>query len=174
MHTHDGILMYKENMWNENLIQGTHQVHGPQFFTHVPNISPFTLLNQQKCQWGKIHSLLLLSFLSETELSALLSFCNFSLLHKLGRRITFGVSGVISFLLCCIIMWRFSLLLWVYSLPQRVHLYGFSPVCVSICLFRTPLRAKFFPHSLQLNGFSPVCPLKWTLKSLFCKKLFPQ
>jgi len=50
MHTLDGILMYRENMWNENLIQGTHQVHGPLFFTYVPYISPFTLLNKQKFQ----------------------------------------------------------------------------------------------------------------------------
>jgi len=51
IHTHDGILTYKENMWNEKLIQGTHQAHGPLFFTYIPYISPtFTLLNKQKFQ----------------------------------------------------------------------------------------------------------------------------
>ena len=38
-----------------------------------------------------------------------------------------------------------------------MHLCGFSPLWISLCLFRSPAWPKESPHSSRLCSFSPVC-----------------
>ena len=51
---------------------------------------------------------------------------------------------------------------------------SFSPICILLCLNRTPLCRKLFPQVSHENSFSPGCIL-WRLnKKLFTIKLFLQ
>ena len=53
-------------------------------------------------------------------------------------------------------------------IPQRLHWYGFSPLCTCICILRFSLYENELPHSWHWYGFSLVCVhlcLFWELQS---------
>ena len=67
--------------------------------------------------------------------------------------------------------WRRRLLSWLNDFRHTVHWWGFSPVCVSTCLWRISRRENSRWHVSHLNGFSPVwvvrCRFRWLANANF-------
>jgi len=59
----------------------------------------------------------------------------------------------------CRLAWRLRWSLRLKHLSQWLHLKGFCPVCLRVCLVSSSLLANFQvqPSHLQMYGFSPVC-----------------
>uniref|UniRef100_A0A3B5B2J4 Secreted protein n=1 Tax=Stegastes partitus TaxID=144197 RepID=A0A3B5B2J4_9TELE len=64
-------------------------------------------------------------------------------------------------------MCAFSLLSWMKLFPHTLHLNGFSPVWMRMCLFRLCCRVKPAPHVSHVNIF----PL-WTDWCVLSDRLF--
>ena len=62
---------------------------------------------------------------------------------------------------CC-----FKLLSREEEYVQRLHLWGFSPLCVNMCRFKSRVSEAAKLHSLHLWHFSPMCVFRWLFKLL--------
>ena len=71
----------------------------------------------------------------------------------------------------CVRKWRTRFDRCEHVCSQMSQENGFSPVWVSLCCFKSPLRAKDFPHTSQENGFSPVCVRVWTVRWSLLEKV---
>ena len=60
------------------------------------------------------------------------------------------------------------------ALSHRLHLYGFSPVCILIWTLRWPVCEKALSQWLHWYGFSPVCVLRCFKWSDICEKVLSQ
>jgi len=69
--------------------------------------------------------------------------------------------------------WSLRVDAWEKLFPHWVHVYGFSPVWILMCVLRFPLSVKLFPHWVHVYGFSPAWILMCLLKFPLCVKLFP-
>ena len=70
--------------------------------------------------------------------------------------------GCISFLQC--VLSNVSLSWLPETNSHWLHLFGFSPVCVFKCLFKSPAQREALSHWLHLFDFSPLCFFKCCLK----------
>lgn len=62
-------------------------------------------------------------------------------------------------------MWTIRLLDWVNAFVQILHLYGFSPLCIRICVFNDPMWVKLFWQMLHWYGLFCVCDRTCLAKS---------
>lgn len=53
---------------------------------------------------------------------------------------------------------------WLNNLPQISHWWGFMPVCIISCFFKSDFLRKLLSHLLQLKGFTFVWINLWVDK----------
>lgn len=51
------------------------------------------------------------------------------------------------------------------------HLCGFSPVCISTCVFKFPCKAKDFPQTVHIYCFCPLWLSKCVFRLLSCTNI---
>ena len=71
------------------------------------------------------------------------------------------------------IRWLLRSLLREKALPQSLHWYGFSPVCVLTCIIRASFPEKALSQWLHWYSISPVCVLICLTSVLLCKNTLP-
>jgi len=61
----------------------------------------------------------------------------------------------------CVLIWLVRLHFRALRYSHWLHVSGFSPELIMLCIFRSFLNLYFFPHRSQLYGFSPARHLMW-------------
>ena len=61
-------------------------------------------------------------------------------------------------------MWTFNAPAWMHEYSQLVHLFGFSPECVFLCITRWLAWGVLESHWLHWFSFSPLWTIEWVFK----------